>query len=199
MSPLDVIKSKLHRLKQNVFTEFQGHVVNLSYLTEQRSEIHFVVCAGNERHVPFAQVGHNREVFVVQPCKGMEHLLQRKPLSSNTGSDGCLRQVSDWYNHCLQNHDICNRWTLAALDNDYFPNRLLDLDAVPDKVVLVELGPSDVPTPYTTLSHCCGKMPLLQHTVATKALLRSGIPIQSLPPTFRDAVKVARTLKCQYI
>lgn len=185
-----------HRLGQNIFTEFQGHVVDLA---EQRSEIEFVVCTGNERHDPFTRGGKDRELFEVQNCENMEHLLQRKQLNMNTGSDECMRQVSEWYNDCLQNHDTCNDRTLSALDSAYCQKRLLDLDADPDKVVLVELGTRDLPTPYMTLSHCWGEVPLLQNTSSTEYMLRSGIPIQSLPPTFRDAVKVARTLQCRYI
>lgn len=148
MSPLEVTKSELHRSKLKIFTAFQGYVVDLA---EQRLEIHLVVCTENERHVSFAKVERNREVFMVQPCKGMEHLLQKKLLSPNTGSDDCLKQMSDWYNHCLQNHSICNRWSLAALDSVYFLKRLLDLNAVQDKAVLMELGPRDVALPIWRL------------------------------------------------
>lgn len=66
ISPSKVRRSNFNGSKLDVFTEFQGYVEDL---TEQRSEIHFVVCKENETHVPFAKVGRDREVFVIQPCE----------------------------------------------------------------------------------------------------------------------------------
>jgi hypothetical protein len=110
-----------------------------------------------------------------------------------------LRQVSDWYNDCLQNHAFCNR---DPTRSTYCPTRLLDIGVdttQQNTIVLIEPGTHEMALPYMTLSHCWGSVPFLQHTALTGPLLRSGMAILSLPPTFQGAVKVARYLNCRYL
>ncbi len=48
-----------------------------------------------------------------------------------------------------------------------------------------------------TLSHCWGFVEPLKHTAQTKSRLQSGIALEELPKTFRDAITVAQTLHCR--
>jgi hypothetical protein len=196
MTPLQELKSKSQRPKQPIFTEFEGRLEDNA---SRCSIIFFVVRTENPRHAPFAKPGRDREAFVLQPCEGVGRLLHSKEISSNTGSIGCLRQVSDWYNDCLQNHALCNT---DPTRSTYCPIRLLDIgvDTIQQNtIVLIEPGAHEMTLPYMTLSHCWGSVPLLQHTALTEPLLRSGVAISSLPPTFQEAVKVARYLNCRYL
>ncbi len=49
-----------------------------------------------------------------------------------------------------------------------------------------------------TLSHCWGFVKPLRHTAQTKSRLQSGIALEELSKTFRDATTVAQTLHCRY-
>jgi hypothetical protein len=195
MTPLQEEKSKSHRPNQPIFTEFEGRLEDKA---SRCSVIFFVVRTENARHAPFAKPGRDREAFVLQPCEDVGQLLQSKEISSNTGTSGCLRQVSDWYNDCLQNHALCNG---DPTRSTYCPTRLLDIgvDTKQNTIVLIEPGTHEITLPYMTLSHCWGSVPLLQHTALTGPLLRSGIALLSLPPTFQEAIKVAKHLNCRYL
>jgi len=195
MPELKQVEAEYLRRRTDVLTEFRGQ---LDGRLPRLSTIEFVVVDKNERHAPFAKLENRSLGFFVQPCENMEFLRRQGSgkVSQSTGSSDCLRQVSDWYNYCVQNHAACSK---NISETTFCPTRLLDLSFEEDKVLLVELNSSAVDVPYMTLSHCWGKVPLLQHTASTASLLRSGLPIKNLPPTFRDAVNVARGLMCRYL
>jgi hypothetical protein len=50
-----------------------------------------------------------------------------------------------------------------------------------------------------TLSHCWDFVKPLKHTAQTKSRLKSGIALEKLPKTFRDAITVAQTLHRRYL
>lgn len=81
------------------------------------------------------------------------------------------------------------------------PSRILDLEALgdPEKICLRETN--DEQGNFVALSHCWGtdKASHLMTTRATLANMVSGIAVASLPPTFRDAVKVTRYLGQRYL
>ena len=53
--------------------------------------------------------------------------------------------------------------------------------------------------PYIALSHCWGKNPIVRTTTSTLAQRKQGIEISLLPPTFRDAIIIARRLDVRYL
>jgi hypothetical protein len=53
--------------------------------------------------------------------------------------------------------------------------------------------------PYATLSHCWGGSKPTKLTTETEYSLRTGIPIETLPRTFKDAVGIARRLSIQHL
>ncbi|PVH68562.1 HET-domain-containing protein [Cadophora sp. DSE1049] len=84
------------------------------------------------------------------------------------------------------------------------------LGQLPSRVL--DVGPSDgsqepflrvfdKPTAgfWIALSHCWGTIPLLRTTTGTIAKHIGGIPIASLPPSFRDAVTITRRLGLSYL
>jgi hypothetical protein len=102
--------------------------------------------------------------------------------------------IEGWLKTCTEHHSCWNSAT-----KDYLPPRLLDCRT--DRLVLREAAQIDLKgdTKYLTLSHCWGKGP--------KIILRSdnmnefygGIDHSLLPPTFRDAVEIAKKLKIPYL
>ena len=195
MTRREQLDSGYQRRRTHVLTEFRGKIGGQ---LPRLSTIEFTVVNKNKRHAHFAKLNYGNFCFFIQPCEKIE-LLRRmgsENVSQSTGSDDSLRLVSDWYNYCIQNHAACSE---NISQTTFCPTRLLDLSLREDNVLLVEFINSAAQVPYMTLSHCWGKVPLLQHTASTVSLLRSGFPTQNLPPTFRDAVKVARSLKCRYL
>jgi hypothetical protein len=53
--------------------------------------------------------------------------------------------------------------------------------------------------PYTTLSHCWGKVEFLQLLKGNFASMKEGIKIDDLPKTFQDAVAITRRLGVRYL
>ncbi|KAL2688003.1 heterokaryon incompatibility protein-domain-containing protein, partial [Phyllosticta citricarpa] len=99
------------------------------------------------------------------------------------------RWVDDCVN-CRRGHENCDR------KKSVLPTRVIDVQSNPPKVVLSH-GKSDI---YVALSHCWGGLietRLLHKTF--DAFTAKGIPEETLPPTFRDALFVIRQLGIRWI
>lgn len=110
-----------------------------------------------------------------------------------------FRYISDALQHCERSHNKC-----STLNRTFSPTRLLDI-APADKHGVVQLI-SGVeichPIRYIALSHCWGppeKKPTTTTTQNEKEHRESGIPMESLPVSFIDAIKVAHALDIRYI
>lgn len=53
--------------------------------------------------------------------------------------------------------------------------------------------------PYVALSHCWGSCPTLKTLSTNIERFRIGVPLRDLPPTFKDAVKMTKSLSFDYI
>ena len=104
-----------------------------------------------------------------------------------------------WIAECTASHTRCK---ITPEDENWHPTRLLDV-ASPDRtsniICLMESKELASGSAYITLSHRWGDAKPLQLRRDTYAQLRSGITLDSMPPTFRDAVLVARHLSIRYI
>ncbi|KAK0737986.1 hypothetical protein B0T18DRAFT_394362 [Schizothecium vesticola] len=86
--------------------------------------------------------------------------------------------------HCYKIHTLCR----TATSGDFVPTRLLDTRASPASVVKLVRG-SKKNLKYATLSHCWGKTQIIQLKKAVEGTFTgNGIPVDSLPPTFQQAV-----------
>ena len=105
-----------------------------------------------------------------------------------------------WIERCT--HDVQDAHKTCTLgdDNDFLPTRVLDVEASVRsgrlRLVCQEAGQnrSTTDTRYCTLSHCWGKdgssrIPLLRRE-NIDVRRSSGIPIEEMPPAFREAVAV---------
>ncbi|KAF2801490.1 HET-domain-containing protein [Mytilinidion resinicola] len=118
------------------------------------------------------------------------------PLSRTSAES--LEHTRNWINQCLSQHEKCR------LDEPSFlPTRVLDLGApqssldAPIKLIEPESGTED---PYVCLSHCWGHNGQTLTTTTDNILDRkTSIPLDSLPPLFKDVVQITRRLGYQYL
>ncbi|KAL2067486.1 hypothetical protein VTL71DRAFT_1911 [Oculimacula yallundae] len=119
--------------------------------------------------------------------------------SRDTSSKQSILQVEKWLHTCLTTHRECR----SQIDTGWLPSRLLDLEGQSSwsQISLISTAQFSCPppVPYATLSHCWGKAQILTLTIENKSALEAGIPIQSLPRSFRHAVSVAKRLDIRYL
>ncbi|KAL6692998.1 heterokaryon incompatibility domain-containing protein [Trichoderma pleuroticola] len=102
-----------------------------------------------------------------------------------------------WLKTCNDNHKSC------AAASAQLPARFLDISGDVDstQVFLKELRDfkHNTDSRYVALSHCWGTGPNLCTTRSTLHKHKHGIKVSKLPPTFKDAVHVARNLSVRYL
>lgn len=109
----------------------------------------------------------------------------------SSASEACLRWIQTRLDECSKSHDC---WSSTGVEK---PTRLLEIDK--DKLVL--RSNLDVQE-YATLSHCWGKSnsAIVKLTKANfNQFASSGVAINSLSQTFRDAADICRRLQIRYI
>lgn len=104
-----------------------------------------------------------------------------------------------WLKSCTENHLQC----IVQSRGKCLPTRLIRISEDPDgylqlNLVLVE-EEYDHPVQYAALSYCWGGKQALTLCKANTAALSHNIPIDTLPPTIRDAVEVCRGLAIQHL
>lgn len=107
-----------------------------------------------------------------------------------------------WLSKCQKYHEQCN--TVGVDRKDWCPTRLLDVGKheleSDDFIQLIDCRNSPLENPsYLTLSHCWGYATFVCLNRSTLEDLRTGISASLLPPTFRDAITIARRLQVQYL
>lgn len=115
----------------------------------------------------------------------------------SNSSDESLTWVQQRVQECLSSHQDCKS------PSSFFPTRVIDVKCEETKVKVVEglkgeeLGQGQ----YIALSHCWGdpKHMTTKLTMHTLEDYKSGISISSLPQTFKDAVKFARSMGIRYL
>ncbi|KAK1986953.1 heterokaryon incompatibility protein [Colletotrichum cereale] len=100
--------------------------------------------------------------------------------------------VNDWVKLCDTNHKSCRS------EPSPLPTRVIDvgLDGHREPRLVITGGATGR---YMTLSHCWGSHPVICTTSETIEDHLKSLPLAKLPPTFRDAVLVTRSLGIQYV
>ena len=135
--------------------------------------------------------------FALHRAEGDEALFsagRKAALQTYTGSHDVLNVASEWMVRCVQGHEQCVSNQLP----EQYPTRLLDIQEE-DLVRLVEPAHGGLEGPYATLSHSWGREHFKVLTSQTMPEFRSGIKLEDIPSTFRDAIHVARRLKIPYL
>jgi hypothetical protein len=141
--------------------------------------------------------------------KGHELILRPTATSltyASTANDKCFDLSRSWLHKCVKSHNSCAE---RHSHSQFTPTRLLKIevneraDIRGYSVRLCEgMGETksnkDVPT-YVALSHRWGTATPYVLNSQSHALLRNGIPISDLPPTFKDAVIVTAMLGYSWI
>lgn len=106
--------------------------------------------------------------------------------------------MQEWLKNCDSHDFICRpRETKSGLKT--IPTRVIDVGVTgAESVHLRETNPGDVMR-WVALSHPWGAGPFYYTTCENLAMLLSGIPEDSLPATFRDAIAVTRALGIRYL
>ncbi|SCV60714.1 related to tol protein [Fusarium fujikuroi] len=131
-----------------------------------------------------------------------------KKTSTSTSSETSFECLCKWIKNCSENHKSCNKLHARTGENkNWLPARLVkiipDTDSVPEIIKVVETNTDDgihQSIEYATLSYCWGREPftkLLRSNI--EKMTTTGMSIQDLPATFRDAITVANRLGMEYI
>ncbi|KAK8863433.1 HET-domain-containing protein [Apiospora arundinis] len=108
-----------------------------------------------------------------------------------------------WRDTCDHQHKECYPWksekTLPPM-----PTRVIDVGTEPDHVlrIVATASPKQLKAKYVALSHCWGNLKDNEKFCTTKDTIdsvKSHIPFDRLPKTFRDAVTVTRKLGVRYL
>jgi hypothetical protein len=103
-----------------------------------------------------------------------------------------------WLKDCTEKHLLCNSGRVS----EFMPTRLLELNAPQIgffRIIHTRQTETSRIVPYTTLSHCWGKIDLLKLSNQTEGQLRAGVSNLVLPQTFQDAIQVSLTIGVNYL
>lgn len=111
------------------------------------------------------------------------------------GSEESLGHAQEHLNDCHAYHSQCS----PAADG-FTPTRLLQIVQSSDctAIRLIEPDPG-THFKWAALSYVWGGDQAFKSTIASPELLKSDMPVQSLPTTIRDAIKVCQGLDLSYI
>ncbi|KAK4140917.1 heterokaryon incompatibility protein-domain-containing protein [Dichotomopilus funicola] len=113
------------------------------------------------------------------------------PPRYTTKKDHVVAQIKTWMAACSTNHRICSANTTLM------PRRVLKISQGGQRVNLhLTKGRS---APYLTLSHCWGPRCPLQTSKTNIGRHLHNIPLNDLPPLFRDAIALTASLGHQYL
>jgi hypothetical protein len=122
---------------------------------------------------------------------------------TNTSSSLSFETVISWIEDCQNNHHLCSRkLPLKDAEHEFqtWPARLLDLEAFDKASPDIKLVDNDASAKkYFCLSYCWGNSKTFITTARSLRFRKSRIKFDSLPTTFRDAVKIARELKIKWM
>ncbi|KAI0966100.1 heterokaryon incompatibility protein-domain-containing protein [Xylaria arbuscula] len=148
----------------------------------------------------FGAVQRRVQLFcVIGSATKLEFLRPTKMLTGDTSSDVSMQRAHLMIETCEREHASCRLGREELL-----PKRLVDLSPIErgeNHVRLVEFAENaGVRGTYACLSHCWGQDPMPITTTQTNILEnKRSMSLSRLPPTFRDAIIIARKLKLRYI
>jgi len=116
------------------------------------------------------------------------------------------QMLREWVDTCTASHEVCRRPRTGNPDGDVcddgpiMPARLVDVGSLEDLQPRLRLvGTEGMRGKYLCLSHRWEKEPKLQTKRSNIERYRKEIPLDYVPPTFRDAFEVTRQLGYRYL
>ncbi|PSN70821.1 HET-domain-containing protein, partial [Corynespora cassiicola Philippines] len=126
------------------------------------------------------------------------HLFGARKISEHASHDEVFFQVQEWPQYCSENHIYCR-----SLRPNILPARTLDIGSKDgSQEPLLHVNETGEEGQWIALSHCWGdeKTGSFCRTLANNLAQHCrGIPLNTLPPTFRDAIIVTRKLGYRYL
>ncbi|KAI4865842.1 HET-domain-containing protein [Hypoxylon rubiginosum] len=146
------------------------------------------------RGVPNTADEHRFECITIEPSvntlPGVYEPCENIPLSSD--SLKAFELARRWLYTCRANHTKC-----AFTSESFTTSRILDVSLEDPKLLLREDLQDAIE--YIALSHCWGKSQPLKTVRDNLDSHRKRIPFETLPATFKDAVKLTRRLGLRYL
>jgi len=113
-----------------------------------------------------------------------------RPIVFNPASDDSFRLSQSWLQTCLQTHEKC-----PHPRGDFKPTRVIEIQRVEAKFTLRLLETlSKTTEPYVALSYCWGGEGHVKTTSKDIGQRLSGIDINDLPATIKDAILLTERL-----
>lgn len=157
----------------------------------------WVIDSSVAHRMPFKE---NAITFTIRSIRGSPHIkvVHDSAVAANrslhTGSSEALQLASLWLTECGISHDHCSRLSQPI----WYPTRLLEI--TDQTVRLIATAGRHLRGPYVTLSYRWHAVaPKLMLTPETVGILGNGLDIESLEPTFRDALSTARSFGVRYM
>ncbi|KAK1990725.1 heterokaryon incompatibility protein [Colletotrichum falcatum] len=120
--------------------------------------------------------------------------IRRRPLQRDVKSKKAFSAARELYKACKESHKLCRYARDTVL-----PSRVLDLGTAEAPALKLYVNSTEEHGEYVALSYCWGgpQQGLLRKR--TLSDMESGIGLESLQPTVRDAVAAARRLGFRYL
>lgn len=133
--------------------------------------------------------------------------MAKKPIvsTSSTGSSQSLDIAIEWIETCTREHSLCRSVRQKSDPNQlWLPTRLLELEPgtthdADQKVSLKEELDGAQGAQYATLTYCRGDATFKTLTTTSPTEFKSGLPVSTLPRTFREAIEVTQLLGLRYL
>ena len=116
--------------------------------------------------------------------------------STSKDAEARLRLCQKWLQDCIENHTNCAQW---QEQNAVLPTRVIDVGPKNDSQRPCLLETKGETGAYVALSHRWGGSKVLTTTASTLEARKSGMSMDELPKTFRDAVRITRFMGYRYL
>lgn len=125
---------------------------------------------------------------------GKDRFIAGRVLASEHPPDAHIDVARSWLAECERSHPGCRGDTTGS---PQLPTRVIDVGRDGQTPRLVDgLGRL---ARYATLSHCWGRLPTIKTELESVRSRQIGIPLETLPKTFKDATMMCRKLDIQYL
>jgi len=139
----------------------------------------------------------------------MSRLLWSREPSSDPRSDAFFSRMQIWVDTCLTKHMLCRSDGGSAWQTLTGSYKKRDLLAATLPTRVIDVGDSETPPSlfisqgtsgrWVALSHCWGKHQPLKLESKSISAFTHGIPLDTMPPMFQDAVFITRQLGFRYL
>jgi hypothetical protein len=111
-------------------------------------------------------------------------------------ADQCLNAASTWLQNCLETHIDCSENTGRP---KLLPARVIDIGLPSSNTSPVLFVSNGCFGKWVTLSYCWGPSGSVKTTTATLGAHQMALPLENLPPLFRDAIFLTRHFNYRYL